>query len=193
VSMTTMRPLVKQMGRSHELAQDLWASGWLEARLLATFVDDPTQVSASQMEAWARDVDNWAVCDGACLHLFCRADARWRKAAVWPTRQAEFIRRAGCALIAALAVHDKQADDAAFLECLPRLAAIAGDDRPMVKKGVSWALRQIGKRNLVLNRAASRLARTLLDADAAAARWVGRDVMRELQSAAVQARLARRG
>lgn len=192
VSMTTMRPLAKRIGTNHDLALALWESGWLEARLLASFIDDPARVTARQMEQWARAFDNWAVCDSVCLHLFSAAAPRWTKARIWAGRQAEFVRRAGCALLASLAVHDRDASDERFLSCLPILEGIAGDERPMVKKGVSWALRQIGKRNLALNRACGMVARRLTAADVPAARWVGRDALAELQSAAVHARLARR-
>ncbi len=192
VSMATMRPLVKTIGRDHELALKLWASGWLEARILASFIDDPKLVTASQMEQWARDFDNWAVCDSVCLHLFSYAPPRWSKAAAWPRRKAEFVRRAGCALIAALAVHDKAASDAPFEACMPRLEAIAADDRPMVTKGVSWALRQMGKRSRRLNATAIGVAERLRTQDHRAARWIGRDVLNELQSDAVRTRLRRR-
>jgi 3-methyladenine DNA glycosylase AlkD len=192
VSMATMRPLVKQLGRDHDLARQLWASGWLEARILASLIDEPARVTAAQMEQWARDFDNWAVCDSVCLHLFSYAAPRWGKATQWTRRKAEFVRRAGCALIASLAVHDKTTADERFIECLPLLEAIAADERPMVKKGVSWALRQVGKRNLALNRAAVDVARRLVGAATSAARWIGRDVAKELESAAVHARLTRR-
>ncbi len=144
------------------------------------------------MEQWACDFDNWAVCDSVCLHLFSTARPRWSKAAVWPHRRAEFVRRAGCALIASLAVHDKAADDARFEACLPVLEAIAPDDRPMVTKGVSWALRQMGKRHLALNAMAVRVAERLREHQRAPARWIGRDVLKELQSDAVRTRLSRR-
>lgn len=193
VSMAAMRPLARRLGTNHELALALWASGWLEARLLAAFVDDPARVTSRQMEQWARDFDNWAVCDSVCLHLFSAAPPRWRKAAVWIDRPAEFVRRAGCALLAALAVRDKAAADAQFLACLPALERIAADPRPLVKKGVSWALRQIGKRNPALNRAAIAATERLRASDAPAARWVGRDAARELTAPATQARIGLRG
>jgi 3-methyladenine DNA glycosylase AlkD len=193
VSMTTMRPLVKKLGRDHELAQRLWATGWLEARILAGFVDEPAKVTPGQMEQWAEDFDNWAVCDSTCLHLFDRTPHAWRKVRDWSRRRPEFVRRAAFATLAGLAVHDRHAPDNAFIESLRYIANAARDDRPYVKKGASWALRQIGKRNRALNIAAVGLARTLAsDADSASARWVGADALRELTSAAVQARLRNR-
>lgn len=192
VSITAMRPLAARLGTDHDLAAALWSSGWLEARILAASVDDPSRVTIRQMEQWVRAFDNWAVCDGVCLHLFSRTPGRWSRVEAWCARSPEFVRRAGCALLAALAVHDKAASDDQFLACLPALERIAGDERPMVKKGVSWALRQAGKRNLALNGAAIAIAARLADSGAGPARWVGRDAVRELRSTAVQARLRRR-
>jgi 3-methyladenine DNA glycosylase AlkD len=192
VSMATMRPLVKTLGRDHALALKLWRTGWLEARILASLIDNATLVTGSQMEEWARDFDNWAVCDSVCLHLFSYAPPRWSKATAWPRRQAEFVRRAGCALIASLAVHDKAATQRQFETCLPLLEAIADDERPMVTKGVSWALRQVGKRDGALHGVVVPIAERLRTHSSASARWIGRDVVKDLHSDAVRARLARR-
>jgi 3-methyladenine DNA glycosylase AlkD len=190
VSMATMRPLVKRLGRNHELALALWRSGWLEARILAGFVADPAQVSPVLMDQWCRDFDNWAVCDSTCIHLFARTPHAWRKVPLWSRRHDEFMRRAGFALLAALAVHDKRAPDAAFARALRCVEAASGDDRNLVRKAVNWALRQIGKRNRALHAKALALSRRLAARPDAAARWIGKDAIRELTSPAVIRRLA---
>jgi 3-methyladenine DNA glycosylase AlkD len=192
VSMATMRPLVKRLGRNHELALALWNSGYLEARILASFVDEPARVSPGQMERWAADFDNWAVCDSVCIHLFDRTPHAWRKVPVWARRRSEFVRRAAFAMLAGLAVHDTHADDRAFLQMLPLIERAAADERNFVKKAVNWALRQIGKRNAALNAAAIVVARRLTHRDERAARWIGADARRELTSTAVVARVRSR-
>ena len=192
VSMADMRPLARRIGRDHELAAELWTSGWHEARILASLVDDPAQVTRRQMEQWVRDFDNWAVCDSVCMHLFDRTPHAWGKVALWTRRQREFQRRAGFALIASLALHDKAAPDAVFERVLPLIERYADDPRNFVKKAVNWALRQVGKRNLALHRLALDLATRLAQSESAAARWVGSDARRELAAAAVAARLKRR-
>ena len=192
VSMATMRPLVKRLGRNHDLALALWETGWLEARVLAGFLADPAQVSPALMDRWCRDFDNWAVCDSTCIHLFSRTPHAWRKVPIWSRRTDEFVRRAGFALLAALAVHDKRAPDAAFVRGLVLVEAGAGDGRNFVKKAVNWALRQIGKRNHALNVAAIALSRRLAAMPDAAPRWIGKDALRELTSPAVARRLAAR-
>jgi 3-methyladenine DNA glycosylase AlkD len=193
VSAPMLRALARELGTDHELAAQLWDEAILETRVLAALVDDPALVSEAQMEHWASAFDSWAVCDGCCLNLFVHTRFAWRKARAWSRREEEFVRRAGFALMACLAVHDKTAPDARFKALLPLIAAAAGDGRNFVKKAVNWALRQIGKRNAALNRAAVSSARAIARQPSASARWIAADAVRELTSAAVRARLARRG
>ena len=192
VSMGTLQNLAKQLGQDHQLALELWDSGWYEARLLAALVDDPELVTRRQMNAWAASFENWADCDTACFKLFDRSPFAWDKAVQWSASPREFVKRGGYVLMACLAQHDKTAPDGAFLGFLPLIEQGAQDERNFVKKGVNWALRGIGRRNLALNRAALEVARRLARAQEAAPRWVGKDALRELASPKVQAGLARR-
>jgi 3-methyladenine DNA glycosylase AlkD len=192
VSMATMKPLVKQTARNHELALALWDSGWHEARALASFLDEPARVTPAQMDAWAKSFCNWADCDTACFHLFDKTPHAFKKIEQWSKRREEFVKRAAFALLASVASHDKQAPDAKFLECLPLIEAAAGDDRNFVKKGVSWALRTIGERNTKLNKAATKVAERLASSEIASARWIGKDALRQLKRPATLARLSRR-
>jgi 3-methyladenine DNA glycosylase AlkD len=192
VSMHTMQPLIKSLGRDHTLALALWETEWLEARILASFVDVPRDVTPRQMDAWARDFDNWAVCDSVCAHLFGRTPYAWSKARIWSARRAEFVRRGAFSLMAGLAVHDQTSPDARFRSLFPLIERAADDERNFVKKAVSWALRQIGKRNVALNRDATVVARRLAGRPEPSARWIGRDALRELTSPVVCARLEAR-
>lgn len=192
VSMATMRPLVRRLGRSHPLAEALWQTGWLEARLVAGFVAEPARLTAVTMDRWARDFDNWAVTDSTCLHLFCHAAPAWGRVGAWSRRRGEYQRRAAFALLAALAVHDRTSPDTRFVAALPLLVTAAADGRPYVRKAVNWALRQVGKRNAVLHAAAVECARDILALDTPAARWIGRDALRELTSPATMRRIAAR-
>jgi len=192
VSMATMLALRKKLGRNHALAVALFRTGWHEARILACFVDEPERVTAAQMDLWARAFDNWAICDSMCNRLFSRTPHAWRKVNEWARSDEEFVKRAAFALLVSLAVHDKAAPNAAFLKALPLVQRAASDPRNFVKKAVNWALRTVGKRNVVLNTAAVDVARRLAGSVEPNARWVGRDALRELTSAAVKRRLSRR-
>ncbi len=192
ISMPVLHKLAREIGTDHRLAQQLWASGIHEARILAGMMDDPAEVTPQQMERWARDFNAWDVVDGSCCHLFVFAAPAWRKALEWSRREPEYVKRAGFALMAYLAVHDKQAPDAKFERLLPIIQRQATDERNFVRKAVNWALRQIGKRNRRLNRLAIRAAKRIRAMDSSAARWVAADALRELTNPAVQRRLSTR-
>lgn len=189
VTVTELRRVARELGRDHDLASALWASGVHEARILASLVDDPALVTEAQMEAWVVDLDSWDVCDGLCGNLFDRTPFALDKAIEWSAREPEFEKRAGFALMAWAAVHRKDLPDAAFASLLPVIRAQATDDRNYVKKAISWALRSIGKRSAGLNVRAVTTAERIGRLDARAARWVARDALRELRGEAVQARL----
>lgn len=181
VSVANIRKLARQLGRSHELAAELWATEWYEARMLAGFVDDPKLVTPAQMDRWCRDFDNWGICDTLCFHLFDKTPHAWKKIVQWSDKRAEFVKRGSFALLASVALHDKKAPDAPFLESLPLIERAAPDERNFVKKGVSWALRSVGRRNPELKKASVELSRRLIDSPDAAARWIGRDALKDLK------------
>ncbi|HSQ21026.1 MAG TPA: DNA alkylation repair protein [Blastocatellia bacterium] len=192
VSMANMQKVARPLGRNHELAAALWDTGWYEARMLTSFVDEPELVTPAQMDRWCGDFDNWGICDTLCFHLFDRTPHAWHKVAQWSHRKSEFVKRAAFALLACLALHDKQASDRWFVDGLLLIERAATDERNFVKKGVSWALRAIGRRNTSLNSAAVTLARRLADSTSPAARWVGNDALRDITSSVVTKRLAAR-
>ncbi len=188
VKIPKLRRLAREIGRDHQLALALWETGVAEAMILASMVDTPEEVSEAQMEAWVVDFDSWDVCDQVCMNLFEKTPLVWDKIREWAEREEEFVKRAAFALIACLAWHDKEADDGAFIELIPVIKAGATDGRNYVKKAVSWALRNIGKRNLALNEAAIRVAEELREVDSRAARWVASDVIRDVTREKVQAK-----
>jgi 3-methyladenine DNA glycosylase AlkD len=189
ISVPTLRALAKEVGRDHALAEQLWASGVHEARILASMVDDPKQVTEEQMERWVRDFNSWDLCDQVCGNLFDRTPFAHAKAVQWSQQPEEFVRRAGFALMAWLAVHDKQMTAAQFEPFFPLMIQAAADERNFVKKAVNWALRSIGKRSPALNARAIEVAREMQQIDAKAARWIAADALRELTGEAVQRRL----
>lgn len=189
VSVVNIRAIGKSLPRDHELALKLWKTGVHEARILASIVDEPERVTRVQMDRWARDFDSWDVCDQVCMNLFDKTPYAFAKALAWSRRKEKFVKRAGFALMAALAVHAKQAPDAAFIPFLRAVEREATDGRTYVRKAANWALRQIGKRNMSLNRRAVAIAKRLKDSADLSSHWVGADAYRELTSASVQKRV----
>ena len=178
----------KKTDDRHQLALELWKSGIHEARIIAYLIADPKKVTPEQMDSWARDFDNWAICDGACGHLFCKTEFAYEKVFEWSAREEEFVKRAGIVLMAWLAVHDKKADDARLAQFLPVLESKADDERNFVKKAVNWSLRQIGKRNANLHKLAVETAERIKARNTRAARWIASDALRELTGEKILAR-----
>lgn len=192
ISAPVLRYIAREIGKDHTLAQQLWSTGVLEARMLAAFIDEPEKVTENQMERWVKDFDNWAICDACCSNLFDQTSFAWTKTVEWSLRKEEFVKRAAFALMAALAVHDKKAEDKQFLKFLPPIKRESTDERNFVKKAINWALRQIGKRGLSLNKRAIQTATEIQKIDSRSAKWIAADALRELRSAAVQGRLKRK-
>jgi 3-methyladenine DNA glycosylase AlkD len=192
VTMGQIQALAKELGRDHALAQALWDSEWLEARMLAAYVDDPAEVTAAQMDRWCRAFDNWAVCDTVCFALFDRTPHAWRKVTQWAGRKDEYVKRAAFALLWGLTVHDKVSGDEPFVKGLALIERAATDERLYVKKAVNMALRATGKRNAALHETAMATSQRLAASNDPTARWVGKDAMRELNSASVLRRVAAR-
>jgi 3-methyladenine DNA glycosylase AlkD len=192
ISAPLLHGMAKGIGKDHRLAQELWATGIHEARILATLIGESEKVTAAQMDRWVRDFDSWDVVDAACCYLYAQTKSAWSKAAAWSRRREEFVKRASFSLIAYLSYKDEAAPDARFVRFLRVIEREAHDERNFVKKAVNWALRNIGKRNRRLNREAIRAAERIRLQGSRAARWIAADALRELKSAAVQKRLQRK-
>jgi len=181
-SIPNLRNMAKEVGVNHDIAHQLWVSGIHEARILASMIDDPKLVNEGQLEKWVSDFDSWDVCDQVCMNLFEKSPLACKKIVEWSRREEEFVRRAAFALIACLVWHDKEAEDEKFIKLFPLIIQGATDERNFVKKAVNWALRNIGKRNLYLNKAAVNTAKEIQQLDSKAARWIASDTIRELES-----------
>jgi len=192
VSVPEMRRIGRKIGRNHDLAASLWKTGIAEARIVASMIAAPEEMSAKDMDAWVIGIDSWDVCDQVCMNLFEKTPFVRQKIAEWSDRGEEFVKRAAFALIAGLAWHDKQAPDQDYMQFLQVIKHGATDERNFVKKAVNWALRNIGKRNARLNKATIKTARELQRMDSKAARWIAADAIRELEGAGVQRRLTQR-
>ena len=189
VSIPNLRKMAKEIGINHDLAERLRDSKIHEARILASLISDPKMVTEEQMDNWAKDFDSWDVCDQCCGNLFDKTRFAYKKAVEWTAREEEFVKRAGFVLMATLAVHDKKAQDEDFLMFFPLMIREASDNRNFVKKAVNWALRQIGKRNLSLNKKAIETAKEIRTIESRSARWIASDAIGELKSGSVQKRL----
>lgn len=189
VQVPEMRRIAKETGKNHELALELWRTGIADARIVAAMVDEPEKLTEFQMEDWVKEIDSWDIGDQVCMNLFEKNPLAWKKIVDWSKREEEFVKRTAFGLLACLAWHDKTAGNEKFIDLFPVISYGALDERRSIKKAVSWALRNIGKRNVTLNEEALKLAQEIRKSGNKAAKWVSSEVTRELQSEAVQKRL----
>ena len=181
VRMSDIQKLAKLLGRDHALALELWKTEIYEARMLCAYVDDIEKVAPKQMDAQAREFDNWAICDTLCFALWVRSPHAFRQIRKWARSRDEYVKRAAFALLASVSLRCKgrDIDDAGILACLPLIERAAADERNFVKKGVSWALRAVGRRSPALKKAATALAKKLASSAQPAPRWIGKDALRD--------------
>jgi 3-methyladenine DNA glycosylase AlkD len=189
ISIYRLRSLAKEIGTNHELSLKLWESGIHDARLLAVFIEDPSQVSEEQMDHWVNDFDSWDICDQACTSLFDLTPYAYKKVFEWAERNEEFVKRAAFSIIAGIAVHDKETSDEKFGQFAHLIIKHATDERNYVKKAVNWALRNIGKRNISLNKKMISLSKEILLLNSKSAHWIANDALRELNSEKIRKKL----
>lgn len=192
ISMPVIRTMAKEYRGNHELSLELWDSGIHEARILAALIDDPKNVTQAQMEKWVSEFDSWDVCDQCCMNLFDKTPFAVNKIFEWSEREEEFVKRAAFALIATTAVHNKKLSDDEITEFLPVIIDKSDDERNFVKKAVNWALRQIGKRNMYLNRKAIEAAESILKQNTRSGRWIANDAIRELKDEKIIYRIVKK-
>jgi 3-methyladenine DNA glycosylase AlkD len=189
VRMPELRLMARKTGKNHELAEKLWKHGYSETKIMASMIDDPQIVTEEQMENWVVEFDSWDICDQCCMNLFRKTPFAYKKVYEWSEREEEFVKRAAFTLIATLAVHDKKVDDSEFEKFFPIIIRESNDDRNFVKKAVNWALRQIGKRNLNLNKKSIIIAEKINKENFKSAKWIAKDALRELKSEKIQEKL----
>jgi 3-methyladenine DNA glycosylase AlkD len=179
VAVGDIQTLGKKLGRSQALAEALWKTDVYEARLLAAFVGEPEKLTPKLMDAWCRDFDNWGVVDTVCFKLFDQSPHGWTRVEKWARLKGEQQKRAGFVMLACLAAHSDDIPDAQFRNFLPLIEWGATDERNFVKKGVSWALRMVGRQSPAMRKECLALARRLAASEDPTARWVGKDALRD--------------
>ncbi|MEJ2355975.1 MAG: DNA alkylation repair protein [candidate division WOR-3 bacterium] len=187
-SIPTLRQLAKEIGKNHKLALELWEEGIDETRILASMIGEEDKMTEDQAEKWVVDFNSWDVCDQVCMNLFKKLPFAEKKIKEWSKREEEFVKRGAFAIIACIAVYDKEKPDNEFIQFLSQIKKAATDERNYVKKAVSWALRNIGKRNKNLNKEIVKFAKELEKTDSESARWIARDTLKDIQREKVRKR-----
>ena len=187
-----IRSIAKQITMNHDLALQLWDSRYHEARILAAIIADPERTKLSMLDRWVNEIQNWAQCDNCCAELFEKTKYAYSLPFRWAKNEKEFVRRAGFVMIAEMAVHHKETEDKEFQKFFSLLKKYSIDERNFVKKGVNWALRQVGKRNISLHKKVIALSKEIQNIPSSSARWISNDALKELTNPKTVALIKRR-
>ncbi|MCK5374083.1 MAG: DNA alkylation repair protein [Alphaproteobacteria bacterium] len=176
-----LKEIAKEIGKDSKLAVQLFDSGIYEARILCSKIFDPNDLSENLMEKWVESFENWEICDSFCMGLFAKSKFAVSKATEWSKRKNEFEKRAGFTIIAAYCRADKKTSNEIFEQFFTIIKRESHDERNYVKKAVNWALRNIGKRNIDLNKRAIEIASELLKSESKSAKWIAKNALLELK------------
>ncbi len=176
-----LKIIAKEIGPDNKLALQLFDSGIYEGRLLCSKIFKPKDVTEPLMEKWVKTFENWEICDSFSMGLFSKSKYAVTKIMEWTERAAEYEKRAGFATLASYCMADKASGNELFEQFFPIIKREANDDRQYVKKAVNWALRNIGKRNIDLNKKAIQVAYEILEFENKSAKWIAKNALTELQ------------
>lgn len=176
-----LKMIAKEIGFDNKLALQLFDSGIYEGRLLCSKMFKPKDITQELMEKWVKTFENWEICDSFSMGLFAKSDFALDKIFEWAEREPEFEKRAGFTIMAAYCMADKKSGNELFEQFFPIIKREANDERLYVKKAVNWALRNIGKRNIDLNKRAIEVANEILEFESPSARWIAKNALSELQ------------
>lgn len=189
---TYLKPYAKEIGKNQPLALQLWDEQIHECKHLAILLAEPDKFTETIAEKWTSECYSWDLVDGIGMKILPKRSFAFDKVEAWSKRQAEYEKRMAFALMVGISIHCKKESNERIASFIPIIERESWDDRNFVKKAVNWALRQIGKRNLVLNALAIDAAERIKLQDAKTPRWIASDALRELRSDKIQERLRSR-
>jgi len=176
-----LKIIAKDIGKDNELALQLFDSGIYEARLLCSKMFSPKDVTEQLMEKWVKTFENWEICDSFSMGLFSKSEFAVSKINEWSKREREFEKRSAFATLASYCMADKKSNNELFEQFFSIIKQESNDDRQYVKKAVNWALRNIGKRNIDLNKKAIETAYEILNFGSNSSKWIAKNALKELE------------
>jgi 3-methyladenine DNA glycosylase AlkD len=160
VSYAHLGAMVKKIKKDHELACALWKTGNHDARVLATMIADPAQLTMPLIEKWVGDLDNYVLTDALSKLAGQSAEAR-RWADQFGRSGDEFAGHFGWNLVAYQALTDQEATDDYFRGLIETIEKKIHKAKNRVRHAMNGALIAIGMRNPALGRLAIEAAKRI--------------------------------
>ena len=182
VSTSDVRKLAKSITKSNTLAKELWKTGYHEAKLLAVLLFDKKTLLLEDVEPLIEQVYSWDLCDHLCKNLLIKMKGYESLITKWYSKNKTYTKRAAFTLIASAAIHDKKVSVETLNDYLKIIHEYSNDEREHVKKAISWALREIGKKDFNYQEKAIVLAHDLIETGSREQIWIGKDALKELET-----------
>ncbi len=174
--------LSKKIGKNNILSNKLWDSSEIGTKRLSIYIFNYLIASQNDLELRLKNIFTWGICDAFCNHIVTKTKFAIEKGFEWSKRKSEFEKRAGFSTIAQLAWRKKSnIEDKIFIDFLKIIKKEAFDERFYVKKAINWALRDIGKRNKILQKHTLKLASELQQSENKTAQWIGKHRFHEIK------------
>lgn len=183
VKVEELRTLAKDIGKNHSLAVELWDTDIHEARILATIIAEPEKADNFLLDEWAEDINSWDLCDQFCNNYVYHTEFARAKIIEWCIRDEAYVKRAGFSVMASYALKHPDLREKDVDGFFGLILNECWDKRNYVRKAVSWALRNIGKRSLHYNRKAVRIAKQMKEENLKPAKETASEAIKELQKA----------
>lgn len=182
VSTGEVRSIAKKIGKSNELAFELWNTNYHEARLLAVLILDKKERTHSDIEKLMSEVVSWDLCDHLCKNLIAKMKDYKEFIYKWINSNHIYKKRAAYTLIATSAIHDKKLSKDTLDKYLKLIREAQDIEHDHIKKAVAWALKEIGKRDFDYNEKALLVAHELLDNGDKTQVWIAKNAIKELEN-----------
>ncbi len=173
---------------NHELALELWKWDHREFKILATFIENPKTVSVEQIIKWSSDIRNAELAEQLAINLSFNTGKTNQIVPLSLLIENDFARKSACVLLAWTAQRSTNIPDLFFTQELSKLPELINNSLQL-SKGISFAIRAIGKRNKFLNQKAISLLKGLEKQEAYNSKLIVGDALWELESDIIQKRI----
>jgi len=160
VSFADLKTFVKRIGVDNDLAKALWATGNLDARLLAVKVADPTRMAPADLSRWAREA-RMPMLQGYVAQLASEGPHSAELARKWSASSDAAESCAVWPLVAQMALRDEASSDLWFEKLLAEIERTIHSAPNCHRDSMNQTLIAIGCRTAGLRKLATAAARRI--------------------------------
>ena len=139
------------------------ASGFHDARILSTYIEDPKKVTKEQIDNQMKDIDYWDLGDKLATNIVLKTNFVKYFIDKWKNSQNAWYRRTAFILLAEYAYKDKNSDPEYLESFLKEIEKNVRNEGNWVQEGMLYAIMYIGGRTKELNHKCVEFGKRLAD------------------------------